>query len=112
VYNEVARIKKWLNGLTPVKALLLTDDDWAVWYPVDIIRHVNFLFAHDEAIELPHENPDVILIDATYRTTRYNMPLLNFIAVTAIDELLALRCASFLQRTRPGAAKQSKPSKN
>jgi hypothetical protein len=47
---------------------LLTDDDWAVWYTTNNIGHVNFLsFAHDEAIELAHENPDVILIDATYR---------------------------------------------
>jgi MULE transposase domain/FAR1 DNA-binding domain len=95
VYNEVARIKKVrLNGLTPIEALvmeLLNDDDWAVWYTTDDIGHVNFLFfTHDEAIDLAQENPDVILIDATYRTNRYNMPLLHFMTVTAVGRTTSI----------------------
>lgn len=95
VYNEVARLKKIrLNGLTPMEALiteLLDDEDWAIWYTTDDIGHVNFLFfAHDEAIDLAQENPDVILIDATYRMNRYNMPLLHFMAVTAVGRTTSI----------------------
>ena len=113
MYNEVVRIKKVrLNGLTPIEALiteLLDDDDWAVWYTTDDIGHVNFLFfAHDEAIDLAQENPDVIFINTTYRTNRYNMPLLHFMAVTAVGRIT---CVSFPRRTRPPTARQSKPSR-
>jgi MULE transposase domain len=45
---------------------------------------------HDEAIELAHENPDLILIDVTYRTNWYNMSLLHFIAVTAIGRTTSI----------------------
>jgi hypothetical protein len=52
------------------------------------MSHVNFLFfAHDEAIDLARENPDVILIDATYR---YNMPLPLFMVVTAIGKITSI----------------------
>jgi hypothetical protein len=63
--------------------------------------HVNFLFfAHDEAIDLARENPDVILIDATYRTNRYNIPLLPFtsMVVTAIGKITSIAlCFLFVE---------------
>ena len=35
-------------------------------------------------------SPDVIFIDATYRTNRYNMPLIHFLAVTPIGRTASI----------------------
>lgn len=39
-------------------------------------------FAHPNAIELRELHPDIILMDCTYKTNRFRMPLLNICAVT------------------------------
>jgi len=114
VYNEVARLKKVrLNGLTPMEALiteLLDDEDWAIWYTTDDIGHVNFLFfAHDEAIDLAQENPDVILIDATYRTNRYKCLYYTLWLLPPLVEPPALPCVSFPPRMRLHTERQFKP---
>jgi MULE transposase-like protein len=46
---------------------------------------LNFL-----VISFLQKNPDVILIDATYRTNRCNMPLLHFMAVTAVGRTTSI----------------------
>ena len=89
IYNEVARMRKErLSGLSPIETLVMElrdSDNWALTYRTDDKGHVNFLFfAPHEAIELAQQSPDVIFIDATYQTNRYNMPLIHFMAVTAI----------------------------
>ena len=60
----------------------LRDDEMAFHYTTNEDGHVNFFFfAPNDAIELAQQSPDVIFIDATYRTNRYNMPLIHFMAV-------------------------------
>ena len=39
-------------------------------------------FAHPEAVKIYKEHPDIILMDCTYKTNRFQMPLLNICAVT------------------------------
>ncbi len=89
IYNVIGCARKErLRELTPIEVLikeLQESDDWASRYCTDDTGHVNFLFfAPHTAIELARQSPDVILIDATYRTNRYNMPDIHFMAVTAI----------------------------
>jgi MULE transposase domain/FAR1 DNA-binding domain len=89
IYNEVARMRKErLAGLTPIETLIMElrdSDRWAHRYRTDDAGHVNFFFfAPFDAIDLARRCPDVIFIDATYRTNRYNMPLVHFMAVTPI----------------------------
>ena len=43
-------------------------------------------FAHFKGIELAQAFPEVLLIDCTYRTNMYNMPLLHFTGVTPTGE--------------------------
>jgi MULE transposase domain len=42
----------------------------------------NLFFAHPDAVALYKKHPDVILIDCTYKTNRFHMPLLNICSVT------------------------------
>src|SRR3982074_3044975 len=39
-------------------------------------------FAHPDAIALYKQHPEVLLLDCTYKTNRFCMPLLNFCGVT------------------------------
>jgi hypothetical protein len=94
IYNEAARVKRErLGPLSPIEALVteLEEDEWASFYSTDNVGHVNILFfALHESIELAQAHPDVIFIDATYRTNRYNMPAIHFMAVTPIGKTLSI----------------------
>jgi hypothetical protein len=95
VYDEIARGRKErLGDLTPIEVLVMElqyDEEWAVHYCTDGDGHINLLFfAPQEAIELAQASPDVIFIDATYRTNRYNMPLIHFLAVTPIGRTASI----------------------
>jgi hypothetical protein len=81
--------KERFNGLTPVELLiqeLQIDNSWASHYTTDPEGHLNYLFfAYNPAIELAQRSPEILLMDATYRTNRYNLPLLHFMGVTCIN---------------------------
>ncbi|KAI9917081.1 hypothetical protein PsorP6_016852 [Peronosclerospora sorghi] len=102
VYNEVARIRKErLGSLSPIEALIieLEDDKWDSHYTTD---HLNFLFfAPHEAIELAQSCPDVLFINATYRTNRYNMPLIHFLAVMSIGKTFRIAMFFVASKSEP-----------
>jgi hypothetical protein len=45
-------------------------------------RLERLFFAHPDAVELYKKHPEVVLLDCTYKTNRFRMPLLNMCAVT------------------------------
>ena len=53
-------------------------------------------FAHFKGIELAQAFPEVLLIDCTYRTNMYNMPLLHFTGVTPTGENFSIGFALLL----------------
>lgn len=90
VYNrKVKQRQDRLEGLTPIEKLVreLEDDlAWAANYTTGDDGHINYLFfAYQPAITLTQSAPEILLIDATYRTNRYNMPLLHFMGVTCLN---------------------------
>ncbi|KAI9922826.1 hypothetical protein PsorP6_001310 [Peronosclerospora sorghi] len=105
VYNEVARIRKEsLGSLSPIEALIieLKDDTWASHYTTDDEGHVNFLsFAPHEAIDLAQSFPDVLFIDATYRTNRYNMPFIHFLAAMSIVKTVSIAICLVAAESKP-----------
>jgi len=60
-----------------------------------------FFFAPNDAIELARQSPDVIFIDATYRTNRYNMPLIHFMAVTGIGKTVSIAMCFVASESEP-----------
>jgi hypothetical protein len=44
------------------------------------------LHAHVSQVELYRANPDLLALDCTYKTNRYNMPLLYFLGVSLIGK--------------------------
>lgn len=62
-----------MNGRSPNETLLddLSTVDWVFAVKKDADNHVQSLFfAHQKQIELLLANPDVLLIDCTYRINR------------------------------------------
>jgi hypothetical protein len=46
-------------------------------------RLKRLFFAHPDSIEIYKKHPEVVLLDCTYKTNRFRMPLLNICAVTS-----------------------------
>ncbi len=62
----------------------------------DFVTH--FFCAHPEGIQILKAYPNVVGIDATYKTNTYNMPLVEFIAMTPCNKNILLRVASCVTR--------------
>jgi hypothetical protein len=91
IYNERRNIRKeQLGGLTSIEALINTfeeDDDWIFEVNIhpETRRVTHLFFALSETINLMKSFPDIALMDATYKTNRFKMPLLHFAGMTSIN---------------------------
>lgn len=90
IYNERQLYKQEkLGGLTPVQALLrdlevfnetknCDNEKYVIEYTLDSDNRVDFLFfSHPLSLAMLRKNYEVLLIDATYKTNKYRMPLLH-----------------------------------
>ncbi len=100
VYNIRHRhLRESLNGRMPIEALLsqLTAEDFVLDYELDTDRHVTHLFfASRRCLYLFSLYPEVLLLDCTYQTNRYGLPLLNMVGITGV-KLSFLVGSAFLQ---------------
>jgi hypothetical protein len=94
IYNERLAYKvDQLRGMTPTEALvmILEDrlDEWEYTYTTDGDGRLTILFiANKQSIKLAHAYPDVVLMDATYKTNKYRMPLLHIMGVVPVSDKL------------------------
>ncbi len=64
--------------------------------------HVNFIFfTLNEMINITQASPDVILINTTYRTNKYNLPGIHFIAITAVGMTASIGLALVTNEKEP-----------
>ncbi len=89
IYNAKAKIRrKKLGPLTPTQALLQwlhQTDEWYVKFLKDAKNRVTHLFfSRKSCQEMLKENWEVVIMDATYRTNRYKLPLLIITGVNAL----------------------------
>ena len=80
--------EKHLNGRSPVETLLddLSSTDWIFTVKKDDNNCIqNLFFAHQKQVELLLANPDVLLMDCTYRTNKYRLPLLHILGCTNLQ---------------------------
>ena len=79
----------FLAGRTPIQALLQElprDGDWIFKYELDDDLHVTVLFCmHKSSVAMLRSNPWVISMDCTYKTNKFNLPLLDIVGLTAIS---------------------------
>lgn len=93
VYNQrYYNRREYLQGRTPLEALvdeLKSNDEWVVkWKEIDG-RLQSLFFASQNQVELMRSYPDLVLIDATYKSNRYKMPLVHFGGVTPINSFFS-----------------------
>jgi hypothetical protein len=77
-----------LNGRSPIETLLddLSTSSWVFSVKKDADNRIqNLFFAHRKQIELLLSNPDVLLMDCTYRTNKYKLPLLHILGCTNLQ---------------------------
>ena len=88
IYNVIDREKAAaFRGKSRLESLAndLTEDNW--WWRMDTndkgqVSH--FFFATPTSVELLRDYPEVILMDCTYKTNRFGMPLLVVVGMTPL----------------------------
>ncbi len=100
IYNiRHQQMRESLDGRTPIQALLLqfAADDFVWEYKLDTEGHVTHLFfASHRSLHLFLLYPEVLLLDCTYKTNRFGMPLLNMVGITGVKLSFLVGCA-FIQ---------------
>jgi MULE transposase domain len=93
IAKDISNIKshirsKNLGARTPIEAMFqqLQTHDYNYRWRTDDIGHVTHLFfIHPRSLEMLREYPDLLLLDCTYKTNKFKMPLLNIVGVTSLN---------------------------
>lgn len=93
VAQDIYNIRKelcWenLKGKRPIEALLeeLQKGQYIFHYKTDSINRITHLFfAHPKSVEMLNLYPDLVLLDCTYKTNRFKLPLLNIVGSTCLN---------------------------
>ena len=89
VYNVQRQL--WLESLagkSPIESLVhtVTESNYFCNYRTDADRRLShFFFAHPQSVELLNQYPIVLLLDCTYKTNHFKMPLLNIVGTTCTN---------------------------
>ena len=89
IYNTCGWLRqKKLAGRTPIQALIdeLKEGNFIYEYECDNTGCVTYLFfAHNESVALTRQYSSVLLMDCTYKTNKFKMPLLNIVGITSFN---------------------------
>ena len=88
IYNLRHRLhREFLHGRTPTQALLSIlpqQGEWQVRYKTNDNKALSTLFiTHRTCLAKLRQNPHLLVMDCTYKTNRFNMPLMNIVGVEA-----------------------------
>jgi MULE transposase domain len=92
VSNErAAAQKELLNGRTPIQALydMLRCPDRGYTYEIRLGRYANvesLFFSKETMIAMCHRFRHVFLMDCTYKTNCFGMPLMNIVGITSTSK--------------------------
>ena len=87
IYNRIADVRRdSRQGQSPIHALANQLEQEGFWSRVQYgpDSHVMaVLFAHPDSLTYLRAYPEILLLDCTYKTNKYRMPLLDMISVDA-----------------------------
>ncbi|MBW0585440.1 hypothetical protein O181_125155 [Austropuccinia psidii MF-1] len=93
IYNQVKKIKKdKLQGRSPIDSLIetLKEESFVCSSARDSEGHITSLFfTYSLAIKLLHGFPHVILMNCTYETNKYRMPLFLIVGFSSTNKTFA-----------------------
>jgi len=102
IYNERARIQRAsLGGRTPIQAFLdgLRENNVHHDYDVDAVGRINRLFFSPQPSSgLLQSYPHVLVMDCTYRTNRYKIPLLHVVGMAGTNLTFTVCCVLFFEK--------------
>ena len=97
IYNRVADIRRdACEGQSPIQALANQLDKEGFWSRIQFAsdgRVTAVLFAHPDSLAYLAAYPEVLLLDCTYKTNKYDMPLLDMIGVDAAQKSFCIAFA-------------------
>ena len=106
INNTINKIRQQeLLGRSPIEALLgfLKESNWVWDVAVDASGAIQQLFfAHPGSIHLARINHHVALLDATYKTNRYKLPLLHVIGQTATNRSFSIAFCFLMYENEEG----------
>jgi hypothetical protein len=104
IYNERSRARQeHLGDRSPLEALLdelKGDDYWIVKWSEANGRLEILFFASSLQVELMRCFPDILVMDSTYKTNRYRMPLLHFGGTSPMNFLFPAHFAFLLENQK------------
>ncbi|WP_368855845.1 hypothetical protein, partial [Salmonella enterica] len=79
----------------------MQDYRYYYWYTAEDERNAleNVFFAHEDVPSLLHTFPYVLYMDTTYKTNRYDMPLLQIVAHVPTDQYIHVAFAFLRDET-------------
>ena len=85
IYNRIAEVRRDAHeGQSPIQALANQLDKEGFWSRIQFApdgRVIAVLFAHPDSLAYLQAYPELLLLDCTYKTNKYSMPLLDMIGV-------------------------------
>ncbi|XP_062012124.1 protein FAR1-RELATED SEQUENCE 5-like isoform X2 [Rosa rugosa] len=101
IYSKIAQFRREsLGGRSIIQALLdeLGDAGFSHNVKYDHCGHLTHLFfAHPTSIELTKSYSNVFVMDCTYKTNKYKMPLLEIVGVSSFNKSF-YSCFVFMQK--------------
>lgn len=103
IYNARALIhRQKLRQMTPIQALMehLSKPEWRMQYQKNAADQITHLFlCHEASFDLIRSNPQVLLMDCTYKTNQYKLPLLIITGITPLNSTFYV-AFSFLEHKK------------
>ncbi|XP_012832675.1 PREDICTED: protein FAR-RED ELONGATED HYPOCOTYL 3-like [Erythranthe guttata] len=95
IYNEKAKLRRLARGDRTVMQYLielLEEHNYYKWFRTDETTHavIDLMWAHPLSVELLSKFPYVILLDSTYKTNQYKLPLLEIVGVTPVGKFFTV----------------------
>lgn len=105
IYNYIAECRRDIRqGQSSIHALVNQLDDQDFWSRTRVDtegRVTAIFFAHVNSLAYLQAYPDLLILDCTYKTNKYGMPLLNIIGVDACQHSFCIAFAFLSGETEP-----------
>jgi hypothetical protein len=97
IYNQIAATRRdQREGQSSIQALVDQLNQEGFWCRVRVDsnnRLTAIFFAHPDSIAYLQCNPDILLLDCTYKTNRHGMPLLDMVGVDSFQRSFCIAFA-------------------
>jgi hypothetical protein len=97
IYNRIADVRRdACEGQSPIHALANQLDKEGFWSRIQFApdgRVTAVLFAHPDSLAYLQAYPELLLLDCTYKTNKYGMPLLDMIGIDAAQRSFCIAFA-------------------